>query len=38
MEKTSDYNEKYVNERRKKAKEYVEDDLVMVKNFETGVS
>lgn len=36
IKKMSDYNEKYVNEKRKKAKEYTEGDLVVVKNFETG--
>lgn len=34
--KTQKYNEEYVNKKRKPAHNYETDDLVMVKNFETG--
>lgn len=34
--RAQEYNEKYVNSKRKAAREYTEGDLVMVKNFDTS--
>ena len=35
IEKASEYNERYVNKKRKKAREFFEGDLVVVKNFDS---
>lgn len=36
IEKTHKYNEQYIAKKRKAAREYLEGDLVMVKNFEVS--